>query len=109
SAKILKYNGLHLRALRDIESPITHVFTATDLRHGEHFHLSQHWATSNAYGSTDPGDVRIDEAVRASAAFPGALPPVKIGLGRLRLPPDLTVGSRELQLVDGGVRDNLGH
>jgi hypothetical protein len=106
---LLNAEGLTLRTLRDIDSPITHVFTATDLRHGEHFHFSQHWATSNTYGPTDPGDIRVDEAVRASAAFPGALPPVNIALDRLRLPPHLTVGIRHLQLVDGGVRDNLGH
>ena len=108
-SKLSSAGGLTRRLLRDIKSPVTHVFTATDLRHGEHFHLSQHWATSNTFGPTDPGDVRVDEAVRASAAFPGALPPVNIALDRLNLPPHLIVGVRQLQLVDGGVRDNIGH
>lgn len=108
-SKFLNVSGLKLRKLCDISSPITHVFTSTDLRHGEHFHFSQDWATSNTYGSTDPGDVRVDEAVRASSAFPGALPPVNLALERIRLPPTLTVGIGHLQLVDGGVRDNLGH
>lgn len=103
------FKGKKLRTLREIDSPMTHVFTSTDLRNGEHFHFSQKWATSNTYGSTDPGDVRIYEAVNASAAFPGALAPVNIKLSRLSLPIERTVGLRHLQLVDGGVRDNLGH
>jgi hypothetical protein len=108
-AKISSTPGLIRRQLRDIKSPFTHVFTATDLRHGEHFHLSQYWVSSNTFGASDPGDVRVDEAVRASAAFPGALPPVKIALERLHLPAHLTTGQRQLELVDGGVRDNMGH
>lgn len=98
-----------LLRLSELKSPMTHVFTTTDLRFGEHLHFSQHWVTSNAYGSTDPGDVRVYEAVRASAAFPGALAPVRIGLDRLTLPQHLTADISFIELVDGGVRDNLGH
>jgi hypothetical protein len=108
-SKMIRTEGLKLRALRDIDSPITHVFTSTDLHHGEHFHFSQKWSISNTYSATDPGDVQIYEAVRASAAFPGSLPPVNIALNRLHLPPNLTAGLQHLKLVDGGVRDNLGH
>jgi predicted acylesterase/phospholipase RssA len=101
---------LKRRKLCDIKSEITHTFSATDLRHGEHVHFSQDWMTSSTYDKrTAPGEVRIDEAVRASAAFPGALPPVRIDFRRLRLAQDKTVGQRHLELVDGGVRDNLGH
>jgi hypothetical protein len=35
-------NDLKRRKLRDIKSAITHTFSATDLRHGEHVHFSQH-------------------------------------------------------------------
>ena len=107
--RLLRADGLKLRRLGDIDSPITHVFTATDLRNGEHFHFSQEFAISNTYGSTDSGGVLLFEAVQASAAFPGALPPVKIALDRLRLPQDRTAGMKALELVDRGVRDNLGH
>ena len=101
--------GLTPRLLRDVSSPIVHVFSTTDLRHGEHVHLSPDWVLSGTYGASDPGDVTVDESVRASAAFPGALPPVQVDLERLSLSPSLTVGEKSLTLVDGGVRDNLGH
>lgn|GEM_PF-4583078 len=97
------------RRLSDISSPITHVFSATDIRHGEHIHFSQGWITSSTLGTTVPGSIFLDEAVRASAAFPGAIPPLKISRDRLHFPPHLTTDIKTLQVVDGGVRDNLGH
>ncbi len=101
--------ALRSRELHDVPGPVNHVFSTTDLRHGEHLHLSSQWVMSATYGASDPGDVRIDEAIRASAAFPGALPPVTIDLARLSLPPGLTTGDKHLRLADGGIRDNLGH
>ncbi len=100
---------LHSRRLHEVPGPVNHVFSTPDLRHGEHFHLSPRWVMSATYGASDPGDVRVDEAIRASAAFPGALAPVTIDLDRLSLPPWLTTGDRQLRLADGGIRDNLGH
>lgn len=95
--------------LRDIVSPITHVFTATDLEHGEHMHFSQSWVASQTFGSTGPAGLPIDEIVRASAAFPGALPPVSIPISKLKFDPKKTARVKAIRLVDGGVRDNLGH
>jgi predicted acylesterase/phospholipase RssA len=109
SRKSLEVQGVVRRQLRNVTSPHTHVFSSTDLRNGEHFHFSQHWTASRTFGSAGTGDVFVDEAVRASAAFPGALPPVKLKFDRLQLPSHQTVGQRHLELVDGGVRDNLGH
>src|SRR5262249_3642454 len=68
------------------------------------------WVLSMTYHEqTKPGDVQICEAVRASSAFPGAFPPVKIKVNRLKLPSASTRGLQYIHLVDGGVRDNLGH
>ena len=101
--------GVVVRKLSEMRSPVFHVITATDLKHGEQLHFSNLGILSKAYGLTDRGDVRLDEAVRASAAFPGGIPPTRIAFGRLSLPQEVTVYEKYLVLVDGGVRDNLGH
>src|SRR5262249_16034379 len=61
---LLSSERLTLRALHEIMSPITHVFTSTDLYQGEHFHFSKDWVLSMTYHEqTKPGDVQICEAV----------------------------------------------
>lgn len=98
-----------IRHLTEIQSPFVHVFSATDLRYGEHLHLSQYWLASPAYPATSPGNIYLHEAIRASAAFPGVLPPVRIDSKRYGLGGGLLGLDKRLVLADGGVRDNLGH
>jgi predicted acylesterase/phospholipase RssA len=96
------------------ESP-HHVLCATEVQMGVTAYLSHDAIRARSFHSVGPGNLRTARAVRASAAFPGAFPPVIIR-SRVR---DWNEGAQErtaerqatspyLVLVDGGVRNNLG-
>jgi len=117
--------------LGDISSTVTHVFCATDLNacmpvyltnFGMHFY-SPAWGRAKAEKAAQ---IRVADAVRASAAFPGGIPPKQIDarglqasltpLQELRWWQQLVFregreGREEpsmLYLADGGIWNNLG-
>lgn len=80
------------------------IFTATDLGTGRAFRLSRDFIGSYDFGYVQTPPLALGFAVAASAAFPGVFSPLELatdGLG-LRRPPET------LELVDGGVYDNMG-
>ncbi len=95
---------------------IEHVFCAVDINHGSPVYISTHnagqiYCDSHGWGSA--GHIRLTEAIRSSAAFPGAFSPRRLSTKACRFQ-----GSRvrhssfptnnSLYLVDGGVWNNLG-
>lgn len=89
-------------------SEVTHVLCATELTSGQPFYMSDEMLYCPAYGRAEP-DLRIAQAIYASAAFPIGFPPLRLKSEDLRLtggweddPPDV------LFLSDGGVFNNLG-
>lgn len=114
--------------LGDIASGVAHIFCATDLNAsmpvyftniGSHFY-------SPAWGGAEPkkaGQISVASAVRASAAFPGGIPPMRLDVHRLGVSPtaiqsltlwqqlvfrDVKKPPSILYLADGGVWNNLG-
>lgn len=89
----------------DSRPPIEHVICATDLAGGTHAYFTKDGVVIRSLDPSAaplPTQARVDKAVAASAAFPGAFHPIAV---RVRLKD----GSKaKLWLVDGGVRDNLG-
>ncbi len=80
------------------------IFTATDLATGRAFRMSRDFIGSYDFGYVAPPPLALGFAVAASAAFPGVFSPLELrsnGLG-LKRPPE------RLELVDGGVYDNMG-
>jgi predicted acylesterase/phospholipase RssA len=115
--------------LRSIKSKVAHIFCATDLNAsmpvyftnaGRHFY-------SPAWGRAEPeraGQTRVADAVRASAAFPGGIPPMRLDVHDFDVSPTPleklqqwqqlafgNVGKKPpsvLYLADGGIWNNLG-
>ncbi len=116
------------KTLGSITSNVAHVFCATDLNAsmpvyftnaGVHFY-------SPAWGAAEPraaGQIPIADAVRASAAFPGGIPPKRMNIRNFRVKRtpiqqlhqwqqlvfrDVRQPPSVLYLADGGVWNNLG-
>lgn len=113
--------------LGSIRSAVAHVFCATDLNSSMPIYLTSRrpYILSPGWGrpSANLSAMTIAEAVRASAAFPGAFSPKRLdaGEGELELTPmqtlqrlrmlafrDVTSPPRVLYLADGGIWNNLG-
>jgi Patatin-like phospholipase len=92
--------------LAEIENTINHVFCATDLHAGEHVYFSGDFVYAYRFGLGKPGRVPLALAVQASAAFPGAFPPVHLRTEALQMRGGQDV--RLMALIDGGVYDNMG-
>lgn len=92
---------------------VEHIFSAADIRNSAPVFFSDSYV---ADGSSifRMGNLPIARAVRASAAFPGLLPPVRMRLDRLvdHGAADELAGrpprTKRAYLVDGGVYNNLG-
>ena len=96
--------------LRDLpKSSVTHVLCATELHSGRPMYLARGWVFSPAYGWGEP-DVRVRDAIYASAAFPAAFPPLRVRTSTLALAGGDIASDRPrtLLLADGGVFNNLG-
>lgn len=96
--------------LDGIARNLDHVFCATDLHAGEHVYFSADFVCSYRFGTGIPGDLKLSEAVQASAAFPGAFPPAWLPTERHRFQDGAqgeAAGVRKMSLVDGGVYDNM--
>ena len=103
-------------ALSAASSAVHHVFCASEVQFSETAYLAPDAIRVPSLGDFAPGDLTLTRAVRASAAFPGAFPPVFVpGVPWTRMVPrdardQRATGSlyKRLILVDGGVRENLG-
>jgi predicted acylesterase/phospholipase RssA len=96
--------------LTDLHTAVDHVICATDLHAGEHVYFSGRFVYAYRFGVGVPGDLRLETAVQASAAFPGVFPAAWVGTGRFRFEggQPKAAGTRTLALHDGGVYDNMG-
>lgn len=86
------------------EKTVDHVFCATDLGNSQPFFFSTKGGGrlySERHGLRTRGDVGLEWAVSASAAFPPLIPPMRLGLTGPRRRP-------YVYLSDGGVWNNLG-
>ena len=94
--------------LKDIRRDgIDHIICATDLHAGEHVYFSGEFVCSYRFGWGQPGDLRLDQAVQASAAFPFAFPCRWYRTARHTFRQG-TDEARFMVLSDGGVYDNMG-
>jgi predicted acylesterase/phospholipase RssA len=90
-------------------SSVCHVFCATELNSGQPFYLTPKWVYTPAFGWGNP-ELKVSEAVYASAAFPGAFPPFKVSVDQLDMSGGTTahVRPKHFLLADGGVFNNFG-
>jgi predicted acylesterase/phospholipase RssA len=102
------------RKLNDLKATAPPVFTSTNVNLGEAMYL-QPGEVYGGWGTADPGDLPLVRAVRASANFPGAFPPVMLPTYKYELTPEQQKYPRRLDpppkhvaLMDGGVYDNMG-
>ena len=96
----------HGRRLAQMHHSVDHVLVATELQAAEAAYFSGRFVYSWRDGFGGVGDIHVATAAQASAALPGAFPPVavpKTGLG-LAKPTAL----KSFLLSDGGVYDNMG-
>ena len=135
------FNGMLLRDLREVEerdgtereprSPVF-IFNATSLQTGELWQFRSRAMGGPLLGWTDPGDLRLAQAVAASSAFPPFLSPLYMSGQSTEKPAwaqcavevvyqgtnlrqhtrrvieaHETEFRKRVYLVDGGVRDNL--
>jgi len=99
------------KRLRDVESPVAHVFCATDVQFAEHVYMSQRFVYAARLGIARGHEATLAKAVAASAAFPGPFPAQSIPVGAFSFvgtPPSAEKPRTHLVLVDGGVYDNMG-
>ena len=90
---------------------VMHVLVATDLLSGEPIYFSNKFVHCKPYGWSTPEQIRTEEALYSSAAFPAVFPPKKLKTSRLNFQDGDMPGPlpRTLRLADGGVYNNLGN
>ena len=94
---------------------VEHIFSTVDIRYAQPIFFSESYITDGS-GIFRMRSLPIARAIRASAAFPGLLPPVRMRLDKLVDPSKVsaelagytTQRSKRAYLVDGGVYNNLG-
>ena len=94
--------------LCDINSEnVQHIICATELRGGEHVYFSGDFVCSYRLGWGCPAGLSLADAVQASAAFPGALPPRWLTTAQHGFVDGARDTPRFMVLSDGGVYDNM--
>ena len=94
----------HGRRLRELSRNCRFIFNASNLTTGVRFGLERDLIGDWVMGRIDtPPELRLADAVAASAAFPGGFAPVV--LDGLRFP---CADGRVAKLLDGGAYDNMG-
>ena len=94
--------------LRQINSTnVQHIVCATELRGGEHVYFSGEFVCSYRLGWGCPAELCLADAVQASAAFPGGLPPRWLRTAQHGFVDGARVTPRFMVLSDGGVYDNM--
>ena len=95
------------KTLGDLRSRKPRLLTvATELRTGSAFYFTTHEAGSYRLGSLDPSQIRVAQAVAASAAYPLFLPALDEVVTCRRS--DGSLRNERVILTDGGIYDNLG-
>lgn len=91
-------------------SGVMHVLVATDLLSGQPIYFSNKFIHCRPYGWSTPENIRTEEALYSSAAFPVVFPPKKLKVSKLNFQNGDMPGQlpRVLRLADGGVYNNLG-
>jgi hypothetical protein len=97
-----------------VARPVNHVFLATDLESGDQFYLAPRFLYGFREGVADPAGsaTTVATAVQASAALPGAFPPIRVDVEEFVRPwtvrPDAPSPLPDrVWLSDGGVYDNM--
>jgi predicted acylesterase/phospholipase RssA len=110
--RVLFSHGFTRTKLRDIHDGPIHVFCTTDLLAGEPFYFSRDFIHSYHLGWGSPHSLKLQTAVQASAALPGAFPPTRLRTARFNFVRNRPNGGsqsvKDVFLVDGGVYNNLG-
>ena len=96
------------KLLAALDRSTEHVFCATDLQCAEHVYFSQRFVYAYRFGVGRPGRLPLGDAVAASAAFPGAFPPLSLSTSCFALEHGADRPRERLVLQDGGVYDNMG-
>ena len=81
------------------------VFNACELRTGTAFRMSNEKFGSWRFGCAPAKDLRVADAIAASAAYPPLLPPLN---WKLNLDREGQIHASRLIITDGGVFENLG-
>ncbi len=102
----------HATRLDAIAAGPCHVLCTAELQTAEAFYLSRAFVYGFAFGTGQPGSLPLHVAVQASAAFPGAFPPVRLRTAQHAfeaepVPGRAARGARRLVLADGGAYDNM--
>jgi hypothetical protein len=98
--------------LMNLCGTVDHVLCATDLRSGDHVYFARDIVYGYRFGVADPATVDLATAVYASAALPGAFPPLRLRINRggfagMPMPSGPRKPPKKFVLVDGGVYDNM--
>ncbi len=96
----------HAAPLDAMHSTVDHLLCATDLQTSEAVYFSSRFVYAYRNGFGDTAGLHVADAAQASAALPGAFPPVSMNATKhgFRKPGALT----HFLLSDGGVYDNMG-
>ena len=94
------------RTLEAMHHGVDHIICSTDLQTSEPVYFSGRFVYSWRTGFGDTAGLRLAAATQASAALPGAFPPV--GLATERHHFAKRAPFRNFVLTDGGVYDNMG-
>lgn len=94
------------RTLEAMHHGVDHIICSTDLQTGEPVYFSGRFIYSWRTGFGDTAGLHLAAAAQASAALPGAFPPVGMGTERHHFAK--TAPFRKFVLTDGGVYDNMG-
>jgi hypothetical protein len=87
------------------ESPVRHIFCASELQSNLHAYFSPRFIYNFDFGVSTQFDLPLSTAVQASSNFPPAFPARRLRVNRLGL--TAHEGADALWLTDGGVYDNM--
>lgn len=93
--------------LSELHGDVDHVICSTDLLAHTPFYFTKRFIYGDEYGKAAPKKVKLQTAVQASAALPGAFPPRRFRLKDLDWPAGRGQVHPYTYLVDGGVYNNL--
>jgi hypothetical protein len=88
-----------------LESPVRHIFCASELQSNLHAYFSPRFIYNFDFGVSTRFDLPLSTAVQASSNFPPAFPARRLRADRLGLAAHK--GADALWLSDGGVYDNM--
>ena len=100
--------------MAEVDSPVHHVFCATELQSGDQVYMSPRLVYGYRVGRGTPGDLHLSTAVQCSSCLPGAFVARELDTAGFRLERPWAVADDEpaappalLVVNDGGVYDNM--